>query len=186
MTPNNKSICVFCGSAAGLRPAYGEAARTLGRLVAEAGFRLVFGGGGHGLMGEVARAAREAGGLVTGIMPDFLRRYEMPPEWEAELVLTPDMQQRKTQLIDTSDAFIVLPGGPGTMDEFFEVLTLASLDQLHKPIVVIDVRGYFAPLHALMRHMEEEGFVHHGAAEHYRIAASPAEAVAIIAATPPA
>jgi uncharacterized protein (TIGR00730 family) len=182
MAANKLSICVFCGSAAGGDPAFAEAAATLGRLIGEAGHRLVFGGGGHGLMGAAAMAARKAGAKIVGIIPDFLRAYELPPSWERELVITPDMPQRKARLMDVSDAFIVLPGGPGTMDEFFEVLVAASLGKLPKPIVVVNVAGYFEPLAALMAHMDGHGFVRGGVRDLYRIVDTPAEAMATIAA----
>lgn len=182
VSDNILSICVFCGSASGDDPAFAAAARRTGALIGAAGARLVFGGGGHGLMGEVARATRAAGGSILGIMPDFLRRYEMPPEWQQELTLTVDLQQRKTQLLDESDAFIVLPGGPGTMDEFFEVVTSASLNVLPKPILVVDVKGYFAPLAALMEHMNRHGFVRPDVFNRYALVATPDEAMDTIAA----
>jgi uncharacterized protein (TIGR00730 family) len=180
MKPNKPAICVFCGSAAGLDPAFSDAAARMGRLIGEAGAKLVFGGGGHGLMGDVAKSARKAGAEIVGIMPDFLRAYELPPSWERELILTPDMPQRKTQLMDVSDAFVVLPGGPGTIDEFFEVLVAASLGVLPKPIVVVSVNGYFAPLEALMAHMAENGFVREGVRDLYRMVPSPEDAMTAI------
>ena len=128
-------ICVFCGSSYGADPQYAAAARALGRLIAERGFSLVFGGGGLGLMGETARAARDGGAPVPGVLPEFLRRIEQPPEWEKDLIITPDLQLRKTRMLAMADAFVVLPGGPGTMDEFFEVVTSAQLGVLAKPIV---------------------------------------------------
>jgi uncharacterized protein (TIGR00730 family) len=181
MATNKPAICVFCGSAAGLDPAFSDAAARMGRLIGEAGAKLVFGGGGHGLMGETAMAARKAGAEIVGIMPDFLRAYELPPSWERELILTPDMPQRKTQLMDVSDAFVVLPGGPGTIDEFFEVLVAASLGVLSKPIVAVNVKGYFTPLEALMAHMEANGFVREGVRELYRLVDTPEDAMVHIA-----
>jgi uncharacterized protein (TIGR00730 family) len=179
---NKPAICVFCGSTSGNNPHHAEAAATLGRQIAEAGFRLVFGGGGHGLMGEVARAAHRAAGAITGIMPDCLRAYELPAAWEHELILTPDLPQRKVQMMDDADAFVVLPGGAGTLDEFFEVVTSANLGLLPKPIVVISVDGYFAPLESLMRHMAAEGFMAEKIFARYRTVATVQEAMALIAA----
>jgi uncharacterized protein (TIGR00730 family) len=208
MNRNKPAICVFCGSAEGSNPAFSAAAARLGRLIAETEWRLLFGGGGHGLMGVLAKAARQAGGEVVGIMPDFLRAYELPPEWERELILTSDMQQRKAQLLDAADAFVVLPGGPGTMDEFFEVLVAASLGVLRpagepprpaasaalgeapdashfrttstKPILVVNIGGFFDPLDTLMAHMDRHGFVRSGVCDLYRTVATPDEALAII------
>jgi len=175
------AICVFCGSLHGTNPHYAEAARTLGRLIAERGFSLVFGGGGPGLMGETARAARDGGAPVTGIMPEFLRWVEQPPEWEKDLIVTPDLQERKTRMLAMADAFVVLPGGAGTMDEFFEVVTSASLGALAKPILVINTDGYFDPLDRLMNHIVREGFAKPALLSTYRIVATPEEAVDAIA-----
>lgn len=180
MSENKLAICVFCGSSGGDDPAFAAAAARTGELIAKGGYRLVFGGGGHGLMGETARAARRSGAEILGIMPDFLRRYELPPEWQQQLELTCDLQQRKTRLLDASDAFVILPGGPGTMDEFFEVVTSASLDVLPKPILVVDVNGYFAPLQALMDHMNRHGFVRPEVLASYRTVTTPDEAMAAI------
>ena len=158
MDKKTAAICVFCGSSEGGDPRYAAAARRLGELIAIRGFSLVFGGGGLGLMGVVARAVRDGGAPILGVMPDFLRGIEQPPEWEKELVITPDLQLRKTRMLTEADAFVVLPGGPGTMDEFFEVVTSVQLGVLPKPIVLVDVAGYFKPLEALLRHLVEHGF----------------------------
>lgn len=174
------ALCVFCGSADGNNPNFVAAAERLGRLIGERGFRLVYGGGGRGLMGTLARAVLTAGGEVVGIMPDFLRQYELPPEDNSELVLTTDLQQRKSQLMDAADAFAVLPGGPGTMDEFFEVVTSVNLGRLAKPIVMIDIDRYFAPLFALMDHMAEQGLTHAEYGKVYDVARSADEAIDIV------
>jgi uncharacterized protein (TIGR00730 family) len=152
------SICVFCGSSPGKDPAYAQAARDLGRLIGEKGHRLVFGGGFIGLMGEVARAASDAGAPIVGILPEILRHVEPPRDAIEELILTDDLQQRKTRMMDIADAFVILPGGMGTMDEYFEVATTAQLSVHHKPIVLIDVNGYFEPLEGLIRHIVSHGF----------------------------
>jgi uncharacterized protein (TIGR00730 family) len=152
------SICVFCGSSPGDDPAYAEAARELGRLIGENGHRLVFGGGFVGLMGEIARAASAAGAPVIGVLPEFLRHVEPPRELLEELVITNDLQQRKSRLMELADAFVILPGGMGTMDEYFEVATTAQLSVHRKPIVLIDVKSYFAPLESLIRHIVSHGF----------------------------
>jgi uncharacterized protein (TIGR00730 family) len=181
MEDNKPVICVFCGSSFGANPQYAAAARSLGQLIAKRGFSMIFGGGGLGLMGETARAARDNGTRVKGILPEFLRRIEQPPEWEKELVLTPDLQQRKTQMLTMADAFVVLPGGPGTMDEFFEIVTSAQLQVLDKPILVVNTGGYFDPLEALMKHIVNEGFAKPTMLSLYRFVDTSEQAIDAIA-----
>ena len=178
---NKPAICVFCGSSHGSSPRYAAAARALGRLIAERGFSLVFGGGGPGLMGETARAVREGGAAVAGVLPNFLRWVEIPPEWEKDLIITPDLQERKTRMLAMADAFVVLPGGAGTMDEFFEVVTSASLGILAKPILVVNIEGFFDPLERLMDHIVREGFARPKIHDLYRFVATPEEAIDAIA-----
>jgi len=181
MNKTNPVICVFCGSSFGSDPQYAVAARTFGQLIAEQGFTLLFGGGGLGLMGETARAVRDAHAKVIGVMPTFLRRIEQPPEWEKELIPTPDLQTRKTHMLAMSDAFVVLPGGAGTMDEFFEIVTSASLGVLAKPIVVINVGCYFEPLERLMNHIVREGFARPDILDLYTFVDTPKDAIDVIA-----
>jgi hypothetical protein len=176
------AICVFCGSSYGANPQYAVAARTLGRLIAERGFSLVFGGGGPGLMGETARAVREGGAPVFGVMPKFLRWVELPPDWEKDLIITPDLQERKAHMLTMADAFVVLPGGAGTMDEFFEIVTSASLGVLAKPILVVNTEGYFDTLERLMNHIVREGFGQPKILDLYRFVDTPEEAIDAIAA----
>ena len=137
---NRRSICVFCGSSPGAKPVYAETARELGRLLGENGYQLVFGGGGVGLMGEVARAARAAGAPVIGVLPGFLRGLEPPLKSAEELIVTPDLQQRKARMLALADAFVILPGGLGTLDEYFEVITTTQLRVHAKPIDGCSVR----------------------------------------------
>jgi hypothetical protein len=177
MEDNKPVICVFCGSSFGANPQYAVAARTLGRLIAERGFSMVFGGGGLGLMGETARAARDNGVRAVGILPAFLRRIEQPPEWEKELVITPDLQLRKTQMLTMADAFVVMPGGAGTMDEFFEIVTSAQLGVLDKPILVVNTDGYFDTLERLMNHIVREGFARPTMLSYYRLVDTPEQAI---------
>lgn len=160
LSPEKKrlAICVFCGSSTGNDPAFAAAACELGRLIADAGHTLVFGGGNIGLMGEVARAARDAGGKVVGILPEFLRRPEIPFDEGAELILVADLQQRKIEMMARSDAFVVLPGGLGTLDELFEVMTMRNLEIHDKPIIVVDVCGYYRELALLFESIVEHGF----------------------------
>lgn len=174
------TLCVFCGSMPGTDPAYAVAARKLGALIGKGGHRLVFGGGGIGLMGEVARAARDTGAEVIGILPAFLRHLEPPLKSAEELVITPDLQQRKARMLALSDAFLLLPGGLGTMDEYFEVITTAQLLVHHKPIVVIDVKDYFQPLKALLEHIVAQGFARQQVAALHRFVATPEEAMSMI------
>ncbi len=170
-------ICVFCGSSFGAKPQYAADARALGRIIAERGFAMIFGGGGLGLMGETARAARDNGTHVMGIIPEFLRHIEQPPEWEKDLVITPDLQLRKTRMLAMADAFIVLPGGAGTMDEFFEIVTSAQLGVLGKPIAIVNTDGYFDPLLQLLNHIVREGFARPAMFSLYTLAATPEQAI---------
>jgi uncharacterized protein (TIGR00730 family) len=150
------SVCLFCGSSETVRPEYLEAAREVGRQTAKAGWRLVYGGGGVGLMGASARAAHEAGGRVLGIMPGFLRSRERLFDDVETLVVT-SMHERKTLMYDQSDAFIVAPGGVGTLEEAIEILSWKRLDLHHKPVIFLNLNGFWDPLMAVMRHSVEEG-----------------------------
>src|SRR5450432_1399687 len=152
------AICVFCGSSFGDHPAYRDAARAVGAGIAKMGYSLVFGGGGLGLMGEVAKAVLEGGREIQGIMPAFLQALEPGVSPQEKLIITPHMQERKTLMLQMSDAFLVLPGGLGTFDEFFEVATEAQLGVHAKPIIVVNVNGYFDTLDALLHATIEAGF----------------------------
>jgi uncharacterized protein (TIGR00730 family) len=181
MEKKNAVICVFCGSSFGNNPQYAAAAKTLGRLIAERGFSLVFGGGTPGLMGVTARAARDGGAVVTGVLPDFLRWVERPAEWEQSLIITPDLQLRKTRMLAMADAFVVLPGGAGTMDEFFEVITSAQLRVLAKPIALVNTKGYFEPLQRLLQQLVHEGFAKPAMFDLYAVVGTPEAAIDLIA-----
>jgi len=176
------AICVFCGSSHGGNPAYAQAARALGTLIGEHGFRLIFGGGNVGLMGETARAARAAGAPVIGILPQFLRHMEPPLKSADELIVVPDLQQRKQRMIAMSNAFVLLPGGLGTFDEFFEVVTSVQLDVIAKPVVLVNLNNYFAPVEALLKHAIEEGFANEAILSHYRSVETPAAAIEAVTA----
>ncbi|MGE3228662.1 MAG: TIGR00730 family Rossman fold protein [Hyphomicrobium sp.] len=156
------SICVYCGSGLGDNPAYAEAARTLGRALALNGIRLVYGGGGLGLMGEVAKATLEAGGKVTGIIPSFLVEREHMLRDVTDLLVTSDMHQRKKMMFERSDAFVALPGGIGTLEELVEQLTWAQLGQHAKPIVVANIAGFWTPFLGLLEHMRGQAFIRRG------------------------
>lgn len=152
------TICVFCGSSFGKDPAFRDAARAIGTGIASMGYSLVFGGGGLGLMGDVAKAALEGGSTIQGIMPAFLQALEPEVSPQEKLIVTPHMQERKMLMLQMADAFIVLPGGLGTFDEFFEVVTEAQLGVHTKPIIVVNVSGYFDALDALLHAIINAGF----------------------------
>ncbi len=157
-----RNICVYCGSGNGRDPAYVDAARTLGRTMAEAGLGLVYGGGSLGLMGETARAVLGNGGHVTGIIPQFLSEKEQMLRDVQELIVTDDMHQRKRLMFERADAFVALPGGIGTLEELIEQLTWSQLGRHTKPIVVANINGFWQPLLALLGHMRDEAFIRPG------------------------
>lgn len=153
-----RSVCVFCGSRPGSSPAYAEAARATGQLLAANGWRLVYGAGDIGLMGEVARAAKAAGAATMGVIPTHLMAREVGKRDLNQLVITEDMHERKKVMFMNSDAVVVLPGGAGSLDEFFEVLTWAQIGLHSKPIFLLDTEGYWQPLIALIDHVIAQGF----------------------------
>ena len=152
------SLCVFCGARFGNDPAAGELARGLGRLIAHRGITLVYGGGGVGLMGLVANAALDGGGKVIGIIPRFLLQREAGHPDLHETVVVETMHERKLQMFERSDAFVVLPGGIGTLEELFEVLSWRTLGLHSKPIVIVDQGGYWEPLATLLHSIVRQGF----------------------------
>lgn len=154
-----KSICLFCGSNKGVKPEYQTAAREFGRTLAEQGITLVYGAGKVGLMGVAADAALEAGGKVIGIIPEFLKAKEVAHLGLTELHVTETMHQRKAMMAELSDGFVALPGGFGTFDELFEILTWGQLALHRKPVGLLDVAGFYQPLLAMARHASSEGFV---------------------------
>jgi uncharacterized protein (TIGR00730 family) len=154
-----EAVCVFCGSREGSRPAYAEAARRTGREIAHRGLGLVYGGGRVGLMGAVAGAALEAGGEVVGVITEALISKEIAHAGLATLHVVGSMHERKMLMADLSDGFVTLPGGYGTLEEFFEVLSWAQLSIHEKPCGLLDVDGFWDPLSALFDHAVTEGFV---------------------------
>lgn len=159
-TPQSvQNVCVYCGSGSGAKPAYAIAARSLGSELARAGIGLVYGGGGLGLMGEVARAAINGGGRVTGIIPSFLSELEHMLKDADELIITQDMHERKQLMFEKSDAFVALPGGIGTLEELVEQLTWSQLGQHKKPVVIANINGYWSPFLDLIAHMKREEFI---------------------------
>jgi uncharacterized protein (TIGR00730 family) len=168
MTPI-RSVCVFCGSRPGNNPAHAEAARATGTLIAAAGWRLVYGAGDVGLMGEVARAAMAAGGRTMGVIPTHLMGREQGRRDLTQVVVTEDMHERKKVMFMNSDAVVVLPGGAGSLDEFFEVLTWRQIGLHAKPILLLDIDGYWQPLAALLDHVIAEGFAEDTMRGYYRL-----------------
>lgn len=153
------SICVYCGSSANVAQSYKDAAVHLGREAGERGVDIIYGGGRVGLMGLVADAAIAAGGRVTGIIPSHILEMEVAHQMLTELIIVENMHQRKMMMFERSDAFVILPGGLGTLDEAFEILTWKQLGLHHKPIIVANIDGYWDGLLALVRHGVDEGFI---------------------------
>ena len=156
--PEIKTVAVFCGAQTGNDPAYRAAAEALGHGLADAGIRLIFGGGRVGLMGAVADAALARGGRVEGVIPEFLTQWEVAHEGVAEMTVTDSMHTRKRRMFDLSDAFVTLPGGLGTFDETIEIITWRQLKLHDKPILLCDVKGTAAPFRALIEQAIERGF----------------------------
>lgn len=153
-----KSVCVYCGSRPGAMPAYTQAAQALGTAIARQGWRLVYGAGDVGLMGEVARAAQAQGGETFGVIPVHLQAREVGKTDLTRFVVTETMHERKKVMAMNAEAVVVLPGGAGTLDEFFEILTWQQLGLIDKPIVVLNVEGYWTPLLDLVRQTVDQGF----------------------------
>ena len=150
---NIKAICVYCGSSPGTDPAFVGAAKNFGKILAENGVRLVYGGGSIGLMGAVAEAVLENGGDALGIIPEFLTRKERPRQLAQETIVTRDMHERKQKMFEHADAFVALPGGIGTLEELVEQMTWAQLGRHKKPILVANINGYWNPFLTLIEHM---------------------------------
>jgi len=161
-TSSLQSICVYCGSGPGRDAAYLESARAFGRILAQSRIGLVYGGGSLGLMGEIARSVIHHGGHVTGIIPGFLSEREHMLIEAQELIVVDDMHQRKQLMFTKSDAFVALPGGLGTLEEFVEQLTWSQLGRHVKPIVLVNVDGFWDPLLALFDRMGAQGFIRPG------------------------
>lgn len=153
-----KSICVYCGSRSGKDHAFAEQAEILGRAIAGENWRLVYGAGDVGLMGTVARAAQSAGGNTFGVIPTHLMDMEVGKTDLTTFVITETMHERKKVMLMNADAVVVMPGGAGSLDEFFEVLTWRQLGLHDKPIILLDVNGYWGPLRGLLGHIVETGF----------------------------
>ncbi len=153
------AVCVYCGSSPGADPAFVEAAKNFGKILADNGVRLIFGGGSVGLMGALADAVLDHGGAATGIIPEFLTAREQPRRLAQDLIVTRDMHERKRTMFERADAFVALPGGLGTLEELVEQLTWAQLGRHKKPILIANINGYWDPLLSLFAHMRALKFI---------------------------
>jgi uncharacterized protein (TIGR00730 family) len=165
-----QSICVYCASGPGNNPAFMDAAKSFGRILAENRIRLVYGGGSVGLMGAVADSVLDHGGDVTGVIPDFLVNREHMLVRVQERIVTHDMHERKRVMFERADAFVALPGGVGTLEELVEQMTWAQLGRHKKPILILNVARFWDPLCALLDHMEELEFIRRGMTVKYLVA----------------
>jgi len=164
-----RRICVYCGSGPGADPAFVGAARAFGKILAANRIGLVYGGGSIGLMGEIATAALDHGGDVTGVIPRFLTGREHALG-RGEIIVTRDMHERKLQMFERADAFVALPGGVGTLEELVEQMTWAQLGRHQKPILLANINGFWDPLCALLDHMEQLEFIRRGLMVRYLVA----------------
>lgn len=180
-----RSVCVYCGSSLGESQIYTAQAQILGRRLAENGIRLVYGGGRIGLMGVIADAAMKAGGEVVGIIPNHLHDWEVGHTGLTELHVVDSMHTRKRMMVDMSDAFIAMPGGVGTLDEFFEVVTWRQLKLHDKPIIVLNTEDYWHPLLALVEAVIERGFARRTTANLFTVVDDAEAVVAALLAEPP-
>ena len=171
------SVCLFCGSRTGKNQEFINDARALGEDLARRGHRLVYGAGDRGLMGETARAAQDAGGKVTGVIPQHLVDEEVGKTDLDEYVVTETMHERKMLMFERSDAVIALPGGPGTLDELIEVMTWRQLSLHSRPILLINTAGYWEPLLDLLQHTIDQGFADQSFLEFVSVAADPILAI---------
>ena len=153
-----RKICVYCGSGPGTDPAFVKAARAFGAILAKNGLGLVYGGGGDGMMGEIARAVLDHGGRVTGIIPEFLMSREHALR-SHDLVVTRDMHERKQKMFELADAFVALPGGVGTLEELVEQITWVQLGRHRKPVLIANIENFWEPLRALLEHMRQLEFI---------------------------
>lgn len=154
-----RTICVYCGSNPGNDPCFVEAARDFGKILAEANIQLVYGGGSLGLMGAIATSTLDHGGIVTGIIPEFLTSRERTLERAQEVIVTRDMHERKQLMFERADAFVALPGGVGTLEELIEQLTWAQLGRHTKPILIANLFNFWDPLLSVFDHFRANGFV---------------------------
>ncbi|MEM7178880.1 MAG: TIGR00730 family Rossman fold protein [Pseudomonadota bacterium] len=180
MSSISPNICVFCGSRPGIKPVYAVSAQQLGRGLAQNGFGLVYGAGDLGLMGETARAARQAGGRVTGFIPRHLFQREVGRHDIDALIVTETMHERKMLMFGNSDAVVALPGGPGTLDELIEVLTWHQLGLHERPVYLISPDGYWDPFVALIGHLVDHGFADRSFLDYFTLVDSADAAISAL------
>ncbi len=178
--PKLTSLCVFCGANTGSRAVYRDSATALGRALAANRTELVYGGGRVGMMGAVADGVLAGGGKVTGVIPGFLVDKELAHPGATDMIVVPDMHTRKREMFERSDAFCVMPGGVGTLEEMFEVVTWRQLHRHNKPIVLLNIDGYWSHLASLMDRIAEEGFMHHGHSALITVIDRPEEVIGTI------
>ena len=182
---NRGNVCVFCASSANIDERYLEAARELGRLLAEGGWRCVNGGGAVGLMGAVTDGALDADGEVTGVIPKFMVDNGWCYDRLEDVIVTADMHQRKQMMSEMADAVIALPGGVGTLEELLETLTWRQLGLVKVPVIILNTLGYYDGLLAMLHHAIDEGFMKSSHAALWQVATTPAEAIALLEDTKP-
>ena len=181
-----RSLCVYCASSETIPDEHRKCARELGRKLAENGIHMITGGGHVGLMGETANAALAAGGEVTGIIPRFIKQWEVDHRGLTRLIEVESMHERKQKMFNMSDAFAALPGGLGTLDETLEIITWKHLGLHDRPIFLIEAGGYWKPFHNLFDHMIATGYANQGCKDLYTVAADPEEVIATLKALPAA
>ncbi len=175
-----RKVCVYCGSGPGNDPEFMAAARRLGELMATDGVGLVYGGGSKGLMGEVANAVLRHGGHVTGVIPEFLKSKEGIQVDAQEIIITPNMHVRKQTMFDKADAFVAMPGGIGTLEELIEQLTWAQLGRHKKPILILNINGFWDPLCVLIDHMRRLAFIHNESGVRMLVAERPEDVMPLL------
>lgn len=180
MTDQKASVCVYCGASKGSNPLYMETASALGKALAKAGHRLVYGAGDVGLMGAVANGAQSAGGETLGVIPQHLLEWEVGKRDLTHFIITENMHERKKIMVMNSDIFVILPGGFGSLDEFFELITWRQLGLHSKQAILLNVNGFWDPLIALMDHQITQGFVRPNNREFVSVATNVEDTLALI------
>jgi uncharacterized protein (TIGR00730 family) len=180
-----RSLCVYCGSSTGAAPAYRQAAAAIGHLLGENRIDVIYGGGRVGLMGVVADAALAAGGRVVGVIPRHIVEMEVAHEKLSELHVVATMHQRKKMMVDRAEAFLVLPGGLGTLDETFEILTWKQLGLHDRPVVLLNVEGYWDPILAFIDHAVAQGFIRERHARLFQVVDQVDAVIPLLAASAP-
>ena len=175
-----KSVCVFCGSRFGTNPAHKAAAHRLGNGLAERNMRLVYGAGDVGLMGTVANACQSKGGEVFGVIPEHLMDMEVGKQDLSSFIITENMHERKKIMFMNADIIVTLPGGAGSLDEFFEILTWAQLGLHNKPIYLLNIEDYWSPLVALIDHQIESGFADSSLLDLFKVVASTEDLLSVL------